>query len=47
MKDEYVVGLLLVLIVLSAIPMLSTGILWCSALLLVMVWSRAFSVKGT
>ncbi len=46
-NDPAVVGLLLVLIVASAVPVLSTGVTWLAALLLVIVWSSVEKQKGS
>ncbi len=46
-QNDYVIGLLLALIVLAAIPMFATGITWLSVLLLLVVWSSVYSQKGS
>jgi hypothetical protein len=45
-EDAYVVGLLLTLVVLSAVPVLATGITWFSVLLLVVVWTPIIAKKA-
>jgi hypothetical protein len=46
-QNDYVIGLLLALIVLSAIPVFATGVLWVSLLLLLMVWTYVYQQKGS
>ncbi len=46
-EDAYVVGLLLALIVLAAVPMFATGVTWFGVLLLIMVWSGVIAKKGS
>lgn len=44
-EEAYVVGLLLLLIVLAAVPIFATGITWLSLLLLLIVWSGVIAKK--
>ncbi len=46
-REPYLVGLLLALVILAAVPVFATGITWFAVLLLVMVWSYALRVKAS